>query len=150
MPSFKFTTDRIVKRLRWVMVCAMLFDSCVTLLSQPRSYWHHPETVIENNHFFRYFFGQGLPVYLLTILVYIVVTFLLVSIVPRRLALVGVFSFILGHYYGASTWLNYRWHFGINAPIIYGIILGVVFVQLAFSTPDKPILEKVLSNEPDA
>jgi hypothetical protein len=150
MSFFKFTSDKTIKRLRWVMVCTMLFDSSITLLGQPSSYWQHPHTMREGNGFFRYFFSQGLPVYVLTILIYISVVFLLISILPRRLALVGVFSFILGHYFGASTWLAYYWHLGINAPIIYGIILGMVFVHLAFPTPDKPSPEKSLSNESDA
>jgi hypothetical protein len=83
-------------------------------------------------------------------LVYISVVFFLVSILPRRLALVSIFAFIFGHYYGASGWLEYYWHFGINAPIIYGIILGVVFVQLAFSTPDKKKTKNLLSDDPAA
>jgi len=130
------------------MVCAMLFDSSITLFSQPHSYWHHPNTVREGNGLFRYFFAHGWPVYILTTVVYISVVFFLVSILPRRLGLVSVFAFILGHYFGASTWLNYYWHFGINAPIIYGIILGVVFVQLAFSTPDKGSPKNLPSDDP--
>ena len=146
----RFTTDTSVRRLRWVMVCAMLFDSAITLIGQPSSYWHHPYTVREGNGFFRYFFSHGLSAYILTILVYISVVFFLVSILPRRLALVSVFAFILGHYFGASTWLNYYRHFGVNAPIIYGIILGVVFVQLAFPTPDKTSTKNLLSDDPAA
>jgi len=46
--------------------------------------------------------------------------------------------------------LNYYWHFGINAPIIYGIILGVVFVQLAFPTPDKTSTKNLSSGDPAA
>jgi hypothetical protein len=132
------------------MVCTMLFDFCITLAGQPSSYWHHPHTVREGNGFFRYFFSHGLSAFILAMLVYISVVFFLVSILPRRLALVSIFAFIFGHYYGASGWLEYYWHFGINAPIIYGIILGVVFVQLAFSTPDKKKTKNLLSDDPAA
>jgi hypothetical protein len=130
------------------MVCVMLFDSSITLLGQPSSYWYHPQTVRENNGLFRYFFSQGVSVYVVTTVVYILVVVLLVSVLPRRLALVCVFSFILGHYFGASTWLDYHWNLGINGPIIYGIVLGVMFVHLAFSAPAEPIPER--SKEPDA
>jgi len=146
----RFTTDTTVRRLRWVMACAMLFDFCITFVGQPSSYWQHPHTVREGNGFFRYFFSHGLSACILTEVVYISAVFFLVSILPRRLALVSVFAFILGHYFGASTWLNYYWHFGINAPIIYGIILGVVFVQLAFPTPDKTSTKNLSSNGPTA
>ena len=137
----------------------MLFDSGITLFSQPSSYWHHPitllaghgfTTVLEHNGLVRYVLGQGVSVYVLASLFYILVVFWLISILPRRLALVGVFSFILAHYHGASTWLSYYWHFGTNASIIYGIILGLVFVHLLFSVPDKASPDKSMSNEADA
>ena len=130
------------------MVCTMLFDFGITLFGQPSSYWHHPHNVREGNGFFRYFFSHGLSTFILTELVYISAVFIIVSILPRRMALVSVFAFILGHYFGASTWLNYYWHFGINAPIIYGIILGVVFVHLAFPTPDKKNTKNLASDDP--
>jgi hypothetical protein len=150
MPFMKFTTDTSVRRLRWVMVGAMIFDKLNTLLGQPSAYWHHPEAANEGNAFFHLFLSRGLPTYLLFSAVYITVIFLLVSIIPRRLALVSIFAFILGHYFGASTWLSYRWHFGITGPIIYGIVLGVVFVLLAFPTPNKTNAKNLLSDDPAA
>ena len=92
MKCFTFTSDKIIRRLRWLMVCVMLFDSSITLLGQPSSYWYHPQTVRENNGLFRYFFSQGVSVYVVTTVVYILVVVLLVSVLPRRLALVCVFS----------------------------------------------------------
>jgi hypothetical protein len=82
------------------MVGAMIFDKLNTLLGQPSAYWHHPEAANEGNAFFHLFLSRGLPTYLLFSLVYISVIFLLVSIIPRRLALVSIFAFILGHYFG--------------------------------------------------
>ena len=146
----KFTTDKNVRQLRWVMVGAMLFDKSNTLLGQPSAYWSHPYAANEGNSFFRLFLSHGWPTYLLFSVLYISVIFLLVSIIPRRLALVSIFTFILGHYFGASTWLSYRWHFGITGPIIYGIILGFAFVLLAFPTPATNSTEKILSDEPAA
>src|SRR5580658_5927655 len=131
MTFFKPTADRIVRRLRWVMVGAMLFDKLNTLLGQPSSYWQHPATANEGDTFFHFFLSRGLPVYLLFSLVYILVIFFLVSVVPRRIGLVVVFAFILGHFLGASTWLAYHWHFGVTGPIVYGIILSVFIVLSA-------------------
>jgi len=37
MRFFKLTTDRIVKRLRWVMVGTILFDDFITILGQPNT-----------------------------------------------------------------------------------------------------------------
>jgi hypothetical protein len=132
MRFFKFTTDVIVKRLRWVMVCVMLFDNLNTLLGQSSNYWRHPETVDEGNHLTHFFISRGYMSFCLYELAYMALAFLLVSLVQRQFALVIIFAFILGHYYGASTWLYDRWHFGTQGPIIYGIILGVILVLLAF------------------
>lgn len=44
--------DKVIKRLRWVMVCVIFFDFANTLLGQPGTYWQHPETVNEHNPLF--------------------------------------------------------------------------------------------------
>ena len=150
MPFITFTTDRIVRRLRWVVVCVTLSDKFVTILGQSHAYWLHPQRANEGNHLVRYFLSRGLPAYLLYSLAELSITFLLISILPRRLALVLIFTAIFGHFFGACTWLAYYWHFGACSPIIYGIILGVVLVPLVFSAPEKPSLEKLSSNDPAA
>jgi hypothetical protein len=137
MAFLKPTADKTVKRLRWVMVGTMLFDKMNTLFGQPSAYWKNPATANEGDAFFRFFLSRGISVYLLFSLVYITVTFLVVSVVPRRPGLILIFSFILGHFLGASTWLAYRWHFGIIGPILFGIILSVLIVLLAFPKPPK-------------
>src|ERR1700722_20158636 len=101
----KLTTDKIVKRLRWVMVGAIVFDDINTLLGQPSNYWQHPEIADEGNHLTHYFISRGYMCFYLYELVYIAVAFLLASILPRQLALIVAFSFILRQYFRASTWL---------------------------------------------
>jgi hypothetical protein len=133
MALFKPTPDKAVRRLRWVMVGAMLFDKANTILGQPAAYRQHPAAAAEEgNPFFHFFLSRGLPVFLLFSLVYIVGIFSLVSFLPRKCSLIVTFSFILCHFLGASTWLAYRWHLGIAGPIIYGIILSVFIVLSAF------------------
>jgi len=146
----RFATDPTVRRLRWVMIGSILFDLGITLAGQPSSYFHDPHTVNELNGFFSYFYIHGLSAFILTILIYPTLVFCLVSVLPRRLALVTAFAFTLGHYFGASTWLVYHWQFGINAPIIYGVILSVLFVHLAFPSPDKANAKNLQSDEPAA
>jgi hypothetical protein len=136
MSFFKLTSDISVKRLRWVMVGAMLFDKMNTLLGQPGEYWQHPTAANEGDAFFRFFLSQGLPVYLFFSIAYISIVFWFVSVVPKRCGLIIIFAFLLGHFLGASTWLAYRWHFGITGPIVYGIILSVLIVLSAF--PERP------------
>ena len=138
MPLFKFTTDKIVKRLRWVMLGVILFDNINTLVGQPSSYWQHPETVQEGNHLTHFFISRGFMPFCLYELVYMAAAFLLASIAPRRLALVIILAFIFGHYYGASTWLAHRWHLGTAGTVIYGTILAVILVRSAFPPQSKP------------
>jgi hypothetical protein len=132
MGFFHFTSDKVVRRLRWLMIAVMFFDMVNTLAMQPKTYWQHPDGALEANHFFRIFLTRGLAVYVPAAIVYALGAFLLVSVLPRRLALCVICAFIFGHYYGACTWLDFHWRFGISGPIIYGIVLGVIFVLLAF------------------
>jgi len=150
MPFFRFTTDKIIKRLRWLMVFTILFDKFNTLVGQPSRYWHHPEAVREGNHLVHYFMSRGLPAYIIFSLVYMSLAFFIVSIIPRRLAIIGLVATILSHFFGACTWMCYYWHFGPCIVAIYGIILGVVFVQMAIPTPDKMSTHNLSSNDPAA
>jgi hypothetical protein len=146
MAFLKFTTDRAAKRLRWVMVGATIFDKFNTLLGQPATYWQHPNTADEINQSWHYSLSHGLPFYLLDSFGIIVMLFLIVSLIPKKIALIVMLTAILNHFFGASFWLCYHWNFGVGGPLIYGIMLSVVLVLWVF--PINP--EKHLSNEPDA
>lgn len=135
MPFIKFTTDRIVKRLRWLMVCVILSDSIITLLGQPGTYWQSPQTAHEDNPFFQQYLIRGYVPFCVSWLVYATFAFLVVSILPRRAALAGIFAYIFAHFYGATTWLMFHWKFGGTGFIIYSIVLGVAIVLLAFPAP---------------
>jgi len=129
--------DQTIKRLRWLMISAMLLDGTNTLIGQPGSYWHHPETVHEGNQFFRWFLMQGWWGYVLVDAVYCWGMFLLVSILPKTGALTCIFAIILTHYAGASNWFFYEWRMGMQAPVIYGVVLSGAIVLLAYSRCPK-------------
>ncbi len=123
------------------MAGAILLSVALTLAGQPAGYWLHPETALRGdglsiheatNHVFEFFLGQGWPAYLGASLVYVLTALLVVSVLPRAAALIAIFAFIFGHYYGASNWLAVRWHLGVQGPNIYGAVLGAC---LAFPTP---------------
>ena len=121
-----------IKRLRWVAVAMILADLTVTLVGQPATYWHHPETMHEANSVSRLFLGYGWWAFFLYDLVYAWGVFQLVSKLPKVIALVSVFPVILGHFNGVSCWFFYEWRMGMETPVIFGIILSVVIVLLAF------------------
>jgi hypothetical protein len=144
MPLTKFTDDPIVKRLRWVMIGAMLFSLINTLSGQPNSFWQHPETAIrgdglsifnKTNHTFDFFLGHGWQAYIVASLVYLAGAFLIVSVLPRLAALITIFSFIFTHFYDGSNWLAVRWQLGMQGPIFY-IAIAVIVVFSAFPAPE--------------
>ena len=141
MALIKFTKDQIVKRLRWVMIGAILFSVVNTLIGQPESFWQHPETAIRGdglsiynptNHTFEFNLGLGWQAYLITSLLYVLGAFLFVYILPRKAALIAIFSFIFSHFFGATNWLANRWHLGTNASSIYCFVLVPIIVFSAF------------------
>lgn len=124
----RLSTDVFVGRLRWVIMCVLLSDTIHTLLGQPDSYWQHPATAKENNRFICFVIIQGCWPFILWSLLYLAGVFVVVSILPRRFALVTLLCFIFAHYFGASSWLVYHWGYGTKGPVIYGIILAAVLV----------------------
>lgn len=129
--------DPAVKRLRWVVVGAIIADLTVTLIGQPGSYWHHPETMHEANSVSRFFLGHGWWAYFLYDLVYAFGVFQLLSKIPRMIALVAFFPFVLGHFNGVSCWFFYDWRMGMKTPVIIGLIISAVIVLLAFRRNQK-------------
>jgi hypothetical protein len=138
--------DCVAMRLRWVMLDAMLFSAALTLLGQPQSFWHHPETAMRGdglsiynptNHTFDFFLGHGWLAYISACLVYFAVAFLLVSILPAKAATVACLSFIFGHYYGACNWLAVRWHLGFNGVAIYGLLLSAAIAWAVSPIPGQ-------------
>jgi len=69
----------------------------------------------------------------MTSVIYLLGVFLLVSILPRRAALIAIFSFLFGHFFGATNWLAIRWHLGTNSSSIYALALApmIVFVSIS-------------------
>jgi len=141
MSFIKFTEDEMVKRLRWPMVALIIFSMANTLAGQPAGYWHNPALAIRGdglsinnptNHTFEFFLGSGWIPFATAALVYLTTMFLLASALPRKLALVFIFSVIFGHYYGASNWLAIRWHLGIAGPSYLGFVLVMFIVFAAF------------------
>jgi hypothetical protein len=127
----------LVKRMRWLMLAAILVDSALTLMGQPGSYWLRPETANEANPFFRVFLARGWLDYIVFDIFYIAGAFLLVSALSRMPALISILAFVFGHFYGASTWLFYRWRLGAEAPWMYAVLLSAVIVWLGFRGDEK-------------
>jgi hypothetical protein len=134
MTQSRLCKDPAVDRLRWVMLLVMLAGIALTLAGQPPVFWSHPDAAIRGdglgihnatNHSFEFLLGHGWAAYLACSAAYVAVTFLLVSALPRRIALILLFTVILGHIYGGTNWLAVRWHGGMLASPVYTLGVGI-------------------------
>lgn len=116
--------------VRWLVVPVIAVDTVCTLVGQPASYWNSPLSGEEGNPFFEWFLLRGYSFFLITSAIYVLIAFLLSSYLPQKLARVVMLSYIFGHYFGASTWLTYRFNMGMSGPIIYGILIAMAFTLL--------------------
>jgi hypothetical protein len=114
------------------MIGAMIFDSANTLLGQPSTYWNHPETANEGYPLARFFIVRGPSAYLFYDIVIFAGYLLLVSNIPAKAGLLAVSAQTISSYFGGCTWLYYHWQLGSKGPVNYGIILGMVYVLVAF------------------
>lgn len=137
-PIRKVITDRIIKRLRWVMFLAILVDGMVTLIGQPPAYWQNAAAAWEENKVFRPLLAHGWLPFASCGLLYATAATALVSILPNLPGLAALFSLIMGHFFGASTWIAYNFGYGINGAILYGCCLAVL-VALALNAPPEPV-----------
>lgn len=151
MPFLKFAEDEIVKRLRWVMAGLIIFSMVITLVGQPAAYWQNPAMAMRGdglsindptNHTFEFCLGSGWAPFFVAALVYLTAMFLLASVLPRKPALVLIFSVIFSHYYDASNWLAVRWHMGIPGPTLLGLVLAPLIVLTAFPDSDAGFIVK--------
>jgi hypothetical protein len=123
-----FGTDRRIKRLCWIMIFAMLTDAVVTLCGQPRGYWHSPALVDEGNPASKFFLMQGWFAYVFEQAIICMAIFYLVSILSKRWGLFTAICFTLAGFTGASNWFFYRWIWGMEGPVIFGVMLSTAMV----------------------
>ena len=131
-----FTPSRAARSMRWLMLAVILLDIVLTAIGQPPAYWQHPQSADEGNHLFHAVMLQGPAAWICFEIVYLAVAFLLASFTGGPCALFAVFSYILGHYYGACTWLTNHWHLGTASAVLYAMVIAAAMVALAF--PSAP------------
>lgn len=137
----------MVRRLRMVMVGAILFSMFNTLAGQPAGFWLHPEQAMRGdglgihdavNHTFEFFLSQGWPLYVLSSLIYLAVAWGVVTFLPRKAAFVTALSVIFGHFYGGSNWLAVRWHLGFSGVALYSVGLSAAMAWVVSPIPSRP------------
>jgi hypothetical protein len=128
----KIRTNPYTLRLKYVALLALFIDVTVTLLGHPTGYWSNPKLTNEGNQMFKYFALSGGSAFLGSLAVYATVVFLGLKYFPGRVALIACYAFILGHFFGASTWICYFFKFGVEGVVYYAIGLSTLIVVLSW------------------
>ena len=118
------------KKLLFLLAAVIAFDFAVTILGQPHSYWLDPQTAHEGNPVFRWFMIHGATCYFAFIAAYIAGVVGLVSRLPRQTAIVVGLVFLLTHYFAASSWLAFHFHFDLAGPVVYALVLSVWLISI--------------------
>jgi hypothetical protein len=122
------TTDPALKRLRWVMVAAVVGDLTITLVGQPAIYWLQPAAVRESNHLVAPVLSHGLLTTALMMLVGVAGLLYTVSCLPRKYALMLILAVTFTSYFGISSWLVYDFRLGSIAEMIGAAFFAIVLV----------------------
>jgi hypothetical protein len=128
---FPFVEDREqggLRRLCWVMALTITIDGVFTLMGQPASYWQNPATVHEANPLSKFFLEKGWWAFAAYILAQIAGPWLVLVRLPPFTGWALAFGLALGGFCGGSNWLFYEWRLGLQAPVVYGMLLSIVIV----------------------
>lgn len=122
------------KQLLFLLAGVIAVDFAVTILGQPHSYWVDPRTAHEGNPVFRWFMFRGAACYFAFIAAYIAGVVALVSRLPRQTAIVVGMVFLLTHYFAASSWIAFHFHFDLVGPVVYAVVLSVWLISIVRSS----------------
>jgi len=133
----RFTTDKVVRRLRWVVLLVMLVDAAFTLIEQPPTFWHDSRVVDEINPLVRFFLVRGVFIYALVGSLYVIGSLILASVMPRKIGVAFLFFLLLEHFWGITSWIVY--YLRCSLPLQNAFELGIAaLIALAVcQTPDR-------------
>ncbi|MDR3402934.1 MAG: hypothetical protein P4L99_10595 [Chthoniobacter sp.] len=135
---FQHSIEDIIGRLRWVMLLVMLIDTACTLSGQPPAYWHDPSKANEIEPVVRFLLVRGVLPFSIAAVFYLIGAFYLVSVAPARIALTILFALLLAHFWGATSWLLYHFHYGVRCQNAFEIAIAG-FITLALGRErEKP------------
>jgi len=119
-----------LRRLCWMMALTNAIDAVLTLIGQPGAYWQNHAIVYEANPASKFFLEKGWWAYAAYILVQIGAVWLLAVRVSPLIGWAIAFAMTLGGFCGGSNWLFFVWRLGLQAPLLYGLLLSTLIVQL--------------------
>jgi hypothetical protein len=122
----KINTDKVIRRLRCVVLLFMLVDGVVTLMCQPAVFWSDPRNALEGDPVVRFFLIRGVIPYAIAGLIYVVCALFITSILPRRIGLALLFFLLLEHFWAATVWLTYFSGTGFRSHAVVELCVAVL------------------------
>ena len=132
-PSDDDSDRSALTQLCWLMAVTTAVDGLFTLIGQPGSYWHDPNTVHEANPLSKFFLEKGWWAYAAYNLVEIAGPWFLALRVAPVAGWAIAFGMALGGLFGGSNWLFYEWRLGLQAPVVYAMLLSLAIVWLVLN-----------------
>ena len=134
----KIPSNKHTIKLKYVALGSAIIDGILTISGHPKEYWSNPRVTNEANELFRYFALQSGSFFILVLLVYYFSIFVLLKYLPSKITLIACYAFILGHFFGASSWICYHYELGVSGVVYYGI--GMSFLIVYSEYKNKPNL----------
>lgn len=140
------TEADLVTRLLGITILLIAAGAVLTLAAQPSSFWALPQTAVRfdglaihssTNPMFDFFLSRGWAAYLAGVSLYGAAVWLMVAVLPKRLAMVAEFTVILGLSYCGSNWIVVRWHTGIGGAAFYVAAVAIVLAAAVCSHLSK-------------
>lgn len=133
----KFTTDKVIRQLRWVTLLVMLVDGVITLMGQPPNFWHNPKAADEMNPIVRFILVRGVFTYALVGSLYVIGSLILASVTPRKIGVTILFFLLLEHFWGVTSWLVYYMGCSLRLQAAFELGIAALIAFAVCQTPDR-------------
>jgi hypothetical protein len=133
----KFTTDKVIRRLCWIVPFIMLVDAAFTLFGQPSSFWSDSSNTNEIDPVARFFLVRGVLPYIFWVVLRIVLVLFTASITPRKVGLTILFFFLLEHFWGITSWILYYYHWSDWLQNAFELTIAVLIALSISQTTTK-------------
>jgi hypothetical protein len=136
---------RLVIRLFGITILLIVAGAVLTLAAQPNAFWSHPQTAIRfdglpihsaTNPMFDFFLGRGWIAYLAGVALYIAAVWLMVTVLPKKLAMAAELTVILGLCYCGSNGIVVRWNTGTGGALLYASAVAILLAVAVLPSGD--------------
>jgi hypothetical protein len=141
------TQNNLVRRLLGTTLLMIATNAALTLIAQPPSYWRSPQSAIRfdrlpihssTNPMFDFFLGHGWHAYLACVTLYATAVWFVMSLLPKKLALIAELTIILGLCYSGSNWIVNHWNTGTGGAMLYVAAVAILLANVVVPIVAQP------------